>query len=184
MNVKKITMLSFVVATALNANEATTLNEITIVEKSNSKLIKDINSEELKSADLAEALTKNSANISVVRRNGIANDIILRGQKKDNINILIDNAKIYGACPNRMDPPTSHVVTNNIKSVKIIEGPYDVENFGTLSGLVKVETKDPKEGFHGELNLNAGSFNYKKASATIEGGNDKVKPGLCNRKSA
>lgn len=175
MNVKKITMLSFVVATALNANEATTLNEITIVEKSNSKLIKDINSEELKSADLAEALTKNSANISVVRRNGIANDIILRGQKKDNINILIDNAKIYGACPNRMDPPTSHVVTNNIKSVKIIEGPYDVENFGTLSGLVKVETKDPKEGFHGELNLNAGSFNYKKASATIEGGNDKVK---------
>src|SRR5574344_1477607 len=175
MNVKKITLLSFVVATALNANEATTLNEITILEKSNSKLIKDINSEELKSADLAEALTKNSANISVVRRNGIANDIILRGQKKDNINILIDNAKIYGACPNRMDPPTSHVVTNNIKSVKIIEGPYDVENFGTLSGLVKVETKDPKEGFHGELNLNAGSFNYKKASATIEGGNDKVK---------
>src|SRR5574344_1148930 len=171
MNVKKITMLSFVVATALNANEATTLNEITIVEKSNSKLIKDINSEELKSADLAEALTKNSANISVVRRN----DIILREKKKDNINILIDNAKIYGACPNRMDPPTSHVVTNNIKSVKIIEGPYDVENFGTLSGLVKVETKDPKEGFHGELNLNAGSFNYKKASATIEGGNDKVK---------
>ncbi len=99
MNVKKITMLSFVVATALNANEATTLNEINIVEKSNSKLIKDINSEELKSADLAEALTKNSANISVVRRNGIANDIILRGQKKDNINILIDDAKIYGACP-------------------------------------------------------------------------------------
>ena len=51
MNVKKITLLSFVVATALNANEATTLNEITILEKSNSKLIKDINSEELKSAD-------------------------------------------------------------------------------------------------------------------------------------
>ena len=172
---KKIITLSFGLAAILSANEAVKLEQVNIVEKSNSKLIKDINSEELKSADLAEALTKNSANISIVRRNGIANDIILRGQKKDNINILIDGAKIYGACPNRMDPPTSHVVTNNIKSVKIIEGPYDVENFGTLSGLVKVETKDPKEGFHGELNLNAGSFNYKKASATIEGGNDKVK---------
>lgn len=172
---KKIITLSFGLAAILSANEAVKLEQVNIVEKSNSKLIKDINSEELKSADLAEALIKNSANISIVRRNGIANDIILRGQKKDNINILIDGAKIYGACPNRMDPPTSHVVTNNIKSVKIIEGPYDVENFGTLSGLVKVETKDPKEGFHGELNLNAGSFNYKKASATIEGGNDKVK---------
>ncbi|MDD3025180.1 MAG: TonB-dependent receptor [Aliarcobacter skirrowii] len=172
---KKIITLSLGLAAILSANEAVKLEQVNIVEKSNSKLIKDINSEELKSADLAEALMKNSANISIVRRNGIANDIILRGQKKDNINILIDGAKIYGACPNRMDPPTSHVVTNNIKSVKIIEGPYDVENFGTLSGLVKVETKDPKEGFHGELNLNAGSFNYKKASVTIEGGNDKVK---------
>ncbi|MDX4039536.1 TonB-dependent receptor [Aliarcobacter skirrowii] len=172
---KKIITLSLGLAAILSANEAVKLEQVNIVEKSNSKLIKDINSEELKSADLAEALMKNSANISIVRRNGIANDIILRGQKKDNINILIDGAKIYGACPNRMDPPTSHVVTNNIKSVKIIEGPYDVENFGTLSGLVKVETKDPKEGFHGELNLNTGSFNYKKASATIEGGNDKVK---------
>ncbi|MDX4069212.1 TonB-dependent receptor [Aliarcobacter skirrowii] len=172
---KKIITLSLGLAAILSANEAVKLEQVNIVEKSNSKLIKDINSEELKSADLAEALIKNSANISIVRRNGIANDIILRGQKKDNINILIDGAKIYGACPNRMDPPTSHVVTNNIKSVKIIEGPYDVENFGTLSGLVKVETKDPKEGFHGELNLNAGSFNYKKASVTIEGGNDKVK---------
>ncbi|MDX4061633.1 TonB-dependent receptor [Aliarcobacter skirrowii] len=172
---KKIITLSFGLAAILSANEAVKLEQVNIVEKSNSKLIKDINSEELKSADLAEALMKNSANISIVRRNGIANDIILRGQKKDNINILIDGAKIYGACPNRMDPPTSHVVTNNIKSVKIIEGPYDVENFGTLSGLVKVETKDPKEGFHGELNLNAGSFNYKKASVTFEGGNDKVK---------
>ncbi|RXJ94754.1 TonB-dependent receptor [Arcobacter sp. AHV-9/2010] len=172
---KKIITLSFGLAAILSANEALKLEQVNIVEKSNSKLIKNISSEELKSADLAEALMKNSANISIVRRNGIANDIILRGQKKDNINILIDGAKIYGACPNRMDPPTSHVVTNNIKSVKIIEGPYDVENFGTLSGVVKVETKDPKEGFHGELNLNAGSFNYKKASATIEGGNDKVK---------
>lgn len=172
---KKQIYLSLFCTTFLCANEATILEDVNIIESSNSILLKDISKEELKSADLAEALMKNSANIQMVRRNGIANDIILRGQKKDNINILIDNAKIYGACPNRMDPPTSHVVTNNIKSVKIIEGPYDVENFGTLSGLVKVETKDPKEGFHGELNLNAGSFNYKKASATIEGGNDKVK---------
>ncbi len=172
---KKIVLLSISLSSLLFANETSTLNEVNIVEKSNSKLIKNISNEDLKSADLAEALTKASANISIVRRNGIANDIILRGQKKDNINILIDDAKIHGACPNRMDPPTSHVVTNNIKDVKVIEGPFDVENFGTLSGLVKVETKDPKDGFHGELNLNAGSFNYKKASATIEGGNDKVK---------
>ncbi|RBQ32013.1 TonB-dependent receptor [Arcobacter sp. FW59] len=166
---------SIILCGSLFANETTTLNTVSVVEKSNSKLIKDISNEELKSADLSEALMKSSPNISIVRRNGIANDIILRGQKKDNINVLIDGAKIYGACPNRMDPPTSHIVTNNIDSVKIIEGPYDVENFGTLSGLVQVDTIEPKEGINGEINLNAGSFGYKKASATVSGGNDFVK---------
>ncbi|WP_456417288.1 TonB-dependent receptor [Thiolapillus sp.] len=137
--------------------------------------LEDISGKEVKSADLAEALAKKSAAISIVRRSGIANDIILRGQKKDNINILIDGGKIYGACPNRMDPPTSHVLTNNIESVEIIEGPYDVENFGTLSGAVKIVTKEPEEGFHGEVSLNVGSWDYLKGAATLSGGTDRVR---------
>ena len=74
-----------------------------------------------------------------------------------------------------MDPATSHVLSNNVQNVKVIEGPYDVENFGTLSGLVKVDTKEPTKDVHGEVNLNAGSFGYKKASATTSGGTDKFK---------
>ncbi len=173
---KRFISLSLVTtAVLLNASEVTSLDTISVVETANSKIVKDVSDEQIKSADLAEALSKNVPSISIVRRSGIANDIILRGQKKDNINILLDDAKIYGACPNRMDPATSHVLTNNIQSVKVIEGPYDVENFGTLSGLVKVETKEPTKDVHGEINLNAGSFGYKKASATVSGGTDRFK---------
>ena len=74
-----------------------------------------------------------------------------------------------------MDPATSHVLSNNVQSVKVIEGPYDVENFGTLSGLVKVETKEPTEEVHGEINLGAGSYGYRKASATVSSGTDRFK---------
>ncbi|WP_041066719.1 TonB-dependent receptor [Thiolapillus brandeum] len=137
--------------------------------------IDDIAGKEVKSADLAEALAKKAASVSMVRRSGISNDIILRGQKKDNINILIDGGKIYGACPNRMDPPTSHILTNNIESVEITEGPYDVENFGTLSGAVKITTREPEEGMHGEVSLNLGSWNYLKGAATLSGGTDRVR---------
>ena len=173
---KRFISLSLVTtAVLLNASEVTSLDTISVVETANSKIVKDVSDEQIKSADLAEALSKNVPSISLVRRSGIANDIILRGQKKDNINILLDDAKIYGACPNRMDPSTSHVLTNNIQSVKVIEGPYDVENFGTLSGLVKVETKEPTKDVHSEINLNAGSFGYKKASATVSGGMDRFK---------
>ena len=173
---KKIISLSLVTtAVILSANEVQNLETISIVETANSKIVKDVSNEQIKSADLAEALSKNVPSISIVRRSGIANDIILRGQKKDNINIILDDAKIYGACPNRMDPATSHVLSNNIQSVKVIEGPYDVENFGTLSGLVKVETKEPTKDLHGEVNLGAGSYGYRKASATVSSGTDRFK---------
>jgi len=171
----RIISLSLITTAVLFASETNTLETISVVETANSKIVKDVSSEQIKSADLAEALMKNIPSISIVRRSGIANDIILRGQKKDNINILLDDAKIYGACPNRMDPATSHVLTNNIESVKVIEGPYDVENFGTLSGLVQVKTKEPTKDLHGEINLNAGSYGYTKASATVSGGTDRFK---------
>ena len=166
--------LSLVLSPMLLA-ETIELDEAQIEAKVNSVKINDISGEELKSADLAESLTKNVPSVSLVRRSGIANDIILRGQKKDNINILADGTKTYGACPNRMDPATSHILTNNIESVEVKEGPYDVENFGTLSGLVDIKTKKPSEEVSGEVNLNVGSWGYRKASATVSGGMDKVR---------
>ena len=166
--------LSLVLSPMLLA-ETIELNEAQIEAKVNSVKINDISGEELKSADLAESLTNTVPSISLVRRSGIANDIILRGMKKDNINILADGTKTYGACPNRMDPATSHILTNNIESVEVKEGPYDVENFGTLSGLVDIKTKKPSQEVSGEVNANVGSWGYRKASATVSGGVDKLR---------
>ncbi|MEA1920199.1 MAG: TonB-dependent receptor [Campylobacterota bacterium] len=167
---KKTLILSLAAWSILGAVES----ELDTI-KIESTTLDDVSAKEIKSADLAEALHRAVPSISLIRRSGIANDIILRGQKRDNINITMDNAKVCGACPNRMDPPTSHVLTNNIESVEVIEGPYDVENFGTLSGIVKIKTSKPTEEFHGEINLNAGSWNYAKAAATLSGGNEWVR---------
>jgi len=165
---------SITCALCLNAY-ATDLGKIEVTDFKTSKVVEHINQEEVKSADLAESLSRVVPSISLQRRSGIANDIILRGQRKDDINVIIDEGKIYGACPNRMDPPTSHVLTNNIEKVEVIEGPYDVENFGTLSGAVKVTTSKPTKETHGDVNLNVGSWGYKKASASVSGGTDKVR---------
>lgn len=135
----------------------------------------DVSSRQLKSADLAEALFRSLPGVSLVRRSGIANDIILRGQKKDNINILIDGAKIYGACPNRMDPPTSHVLSNNVESIQIIEGPYDVENFGALSGGVTITTREPTRELSGDASINFGRWGYRKGAVTLSGGGERMR---------
>ena len=74
-----------------------------------------------------------------------------------------------------MDPPTSHVMTNLVEDIEVVEGPFDVENFGTLSGAVKIRTADPEPGFHGDAYMNAGSWGYRKAGATLSGGDEKIR---------
>ncbi|HLD23529.1 MAG TPA: TonB-dependent receptor, partial [Sulfuricurvum sp.] len=86
----------------------------------------------------------------------------------------IDDAKICGACPNRMDPPAMHVSSSQIASVEVQEGPFDVTQFGSLGGAINVVTKDPSKGMHGEVSATLGSYDYRKISTTIEGGNDSV----------
>ncbi len=167
---KKYTYLLLLCAAPLCAEEIQT----PIIEVEATKL-NDVSGEELKSADVAEALASQVPEVSLVRRSGIANDIILRGQKKDNINILIDGAKVYGACPNRMDPPTSHILANNVDGIDITEGPYDVENFGTLSGAVMITTRKPEKELAGEVGVNFGSWNYQKTYASMSAGTDNVR---------
>jgi len=151
------------------------LETITVETKAGTEIIKDVSGEDIKSADLAEALFKQSPSVSLVRRSGIANDIRVRGQKKDNISVTIDGAKIHGACPNRMDPPISHVLTNNVDYIEINEGPFNVEDFGVLSADIKIHTIKPKKDFTGSIDLGGGSFGYKKAAFSLSGGTDTVR---------
>ncbi len=170
---KKI-YISAVCALALSA-AAADLGTIEVVEEVNTKVVTNVSGEEVKNADLAEALAKKSPSIQLIRRSGIANDIILRGQKRDNIRVTIDGAVVCGACVNRMDPPTSHVITSNIQSVEIKEGPFDVTEMGTLSGGIKIKTKKPTKEPSGEITATVGSFGYKKGVISASGGNDTAK---------
>ena len=171
---RKIIGLSLMAAMTLQAAPAV-LEEIEVEEKIDTEVIKDVSGEEIKSADLADAIFKQSPSTALVRRSGISNDIIIRGQKKDNINVTIDGAKVCGACPNRMDPPISHVATNNVDYIEINEGPFNVEDFGSLSANVQVNTLKPSKEFTGEVGVNVGSWNYKKGYFNASGGTDEVR---------
>jgi len=167
---KKIIPLSFLTFASLYGTELQ-LAPIGV----ESTLITEVAQNAQTSADTADALSKDLPSIDMVRRSGIANDVLIRGQKRDNISIDIDGAKVCGACPNRMDPPISHVVSNQISSIEVIEGPYDVENFGVLSGGLKIKTKKPTKEMQGQINVGFGAWNYKKFGITGSGGNDFIR---------
>ena len=170
----KVITLSLVATLSLYASQVE-LGTIDIEAKAGTQLIKDVSGEDIKSADLGAALFKQSPAVSLVRRSGIANDIRVRGQKKDNINVTIDGAKVHGACPNRMDPPISHVLTNNVDFIEINEGPFNVEDFGVLSADIKVHTIKPKKVFKGEVNIGLGNYGYKKGAVALSGGTENIR---------
>ena len=167
---KKIIPLSLVTVAILGANEVTLPN--VNVE---STMITEVSQNAQVSADLAQALSSSVPSIDMSRRSGIANDIYIRGQKRDNISVDIDGTKVCGACVNRMDPPTSHILTNQIETVEVVEGPYDVENFGTLSGGLKITTKKPTMKPQAEVNFGIGSWGYKKIGASASGGTERIR---------
>jgi iron complex outermembrane receptor protein len=123
--------------------------------------------------DVGEALTKLEG-IWKIRKGGIANEVVLRGFYRDNINVLIDGARVYGACPNRMDPPSFLVDLSEVERIEIIKGPFDVRHQGSMAGLVNIITKKPEEGFHLKLNASVGSFNFINLSPVVSYADDKL----------
>jgi len=174
---KKFSLLSLAAVAAL-ATEPVTIQKITVEASAPKADGKNIVADEMvkfsRQSDLGEMLSQTLPEITHVRNSGVGNDIILRGFRKDNINVTIDDAKVCGACPNRMDPPAMHVSSSQIASVEVQEGPFDVTQFGSLGGKINVVTKDPEKGLHGEVSATLGSFDYRKLSTTVEGGNDAV----------
>ncbi len=174
---KNFTLLSLAAVAAL-ATEPVTIQKITVEASSAQSDGKTVSADEMvkfsRQSDLGEMLSSTLPEITHVRASGVGNDIILRGLKKDNINVTIDDAKVCGACPNRMDPPAMHVSSSQIAAVEVKEGPFDVTQFGSLGGAINVVTKDPAKGIHGEVSATVGSFDYRKAGATLEAGNDTV----------
>ena len=167
---KKIIPLSFIAVASLYAAEIE-LSPISV----EATTITQVSENAQVSADLAQAISASVPSIDMNRRSGIANDIYIRGQKRDNISVEVDGTKICGACVNRMDPPVSHILANQIDEIIVTEGPYDVENFGVLSGGLTITTKKPTKDLYAEVNLGYGSFNYVKYGATVSGGNDTVR---------
>ncbi len=113
--------------------------------------------------DVGEALTRLEG-LWKIRKGGIANDVVLRGFQQDNINVLVDGARIYGACPNNMDPPAFHVDFAEVEQVEVTKGVFDIRNQGSLGGAINIISKQPEPGLNLKTGLAVGSFGFLNPS--------------------
>ena len=123
--------------------------------------------------DIGEALSRLNG-LSLVRKGAIANDIVLQGHQSRNLTVLIDGERIYGACPNGMDPAVFHADFAEVDHLEIAKGPFDVRHQGSLGGLVNVVTRAPGPGLHASPSFSSGSWGYINPSAVVSWGTPRV----------
>ncbi|WP_201349733.1 TonB-dependent copper receptor [Neptunomonas japonica] len=127
-------------------------------------------------SDMAELLSSVNG-VSGVRMGGRGTDLIIRGQRETQLNILLDGAYLHGGCPNRMDPPTTYASGDSYDSISLIKGSQTVlYGSGGSGGTVILKRNKPalnEQGYHASYsgvvrsNGEGGSI-----SADIAGGND------------
>ena len=133
--------------------------------------------------DAAEALGAVDG-VAALRKGAIAGDVVLRGFKGENLNVVIDGQHLFGACPNHMDPPAFHVDFAEIERIEVVKGPHDVAYGGGLGGTVNIVTRDPDAGATVMARLSAGTAGLlaPAASASWAGPRWSVKGGAAMRR--
>ena len=96
--------------------------------------------------------------ISAGRFGGHGLEPVIRGQSKNQLNVVSDNTYVFGACPSRMDPPTSYLTIQPQDEVTLVRGYQSVLNgFGGTGGSIIVKQKAPD--FIGDVLTTMGSVN-------------------------
>ncbi|MCI5105959.1 MAG: TonB-dependent receptor [Pseudomonadales bacterium] len=70
----------------------------------------------------AGALIRSVNGVTATRRGGLGFEPIIRGMSQNQLNVISNGAYSFGACPGRMDPPSTYVGFDSFDSVEVIKG--------------------------------------------------------------
>lgn len=135
---------------ALTYAGAITLDTIVITASKDEGDEKNIESETLKThkvVDLAEILSNEMVEATMIRKGGYGNEVSLRGFGKSDLRVLVDSGLLEGACGSRKDPSLSHINMLTVNKIEVRQGPFDVTKAGALGGSINVITKTTKRIF-------------------------------------
>jgi len=100
-------------------------------------------------------LFKDIKGFGIVKKGAYASEPVFRSFKYEQLNVQYDGGmKVLNACPNRMDPITTHVIPEEIEKIEIVKGPFTVrfgQNFGGIINLVSKNPTKDKLGIHGSV---------------------------------
>lgn len=98
----------------------------------------------------AGELLRSVTGMQALRRGGRGFDPIIRGQSQTSLNVITNGAYNFGACPGRMDPPSTYVAVESFDQVSVIKGHRSViHGPGGSGGTLLFEHQRPELGERG-----------------------------------
>ena len=151
---RSIQTLAPIVATAHQGNDANGL----IVRADPKQPIQPIPATD--GADYLKSIVGFNAVKSGAGTNG---DVTFRGMFGSRIKILTDGSESLGACPSRMDSPTSYISPESYDRISVIKGPQTVQYANTGSAATVIFERKPEQftedqHYRGQASVLLGSF--------------------------
>jgi len=81
--------------------------------------------------------------VELIYRGNYAPEPMIYGLSAGEINVTLDGMKMFGACTDRMDPISSYVEPNNLKSISVNEGPGPDAEGSTVGGGINFKLNQP-----------------------------------------
>ncbi|ATO19306.1 TonB-dependent copper receptor [Acinetobacter sp. LoGeW2-3] len=126
-------------------------------------------------ADYLQSIVGFSAVNSGAGTNG---DVTFRGMFGSRIKILTDGTENLGACPSRMDSPTSYISPESYDRISVIKGPQTVQYANTGSAATVIFERSPEQfdqdkKYRGQASVLMGSFGRLDQNVEAAVGDDK-----------
>ncbi|MFM6958860.1 MAG: TonB-dependent copper receptor [Acinetobacter sp.] len=100
---------------------------------------------------------------NAIKNGGTNGDVTFRGMFGSRIKILTDGTENLGACPARMDAPTSYIQPENFDKITVIKGPQTVQYANTGSAATVIFEREPEKltqekPYRGQASVVVGSY--------------------------
>ena len=165
---------------AQDSAPTTTLDEVVVTaihDQSAVQVVTDpkIPRQPVPASDAADYL-KTIPGFSAVRSGGTNGDPVFRGQFGSRLPLLTNGMQMLGACPGRMDTPSSYIAPETFDVLTLIKGPQTVLwGPGASAGVVRFERERP-DFAAGPVNFTASllgaSAGRNDQNADLAAGND------------
>ncbi|WP_019385260.1 TonB-dependent copper receptor [Acinetobacter venetianus] len=100
---------------------------------------------------------------NAIKNGGTNGDVTFRGMFGSRIKMLVDGSENLGACPNRMDAPTSYIQPESFDKITVIKGPQTVQYATPGSAATVIFERQPEnlskdQPYRGQASVLIGSY--------------------------